>query len=48
MLGVLSGVTYTYRVKNLFDRNLLSDNFDETFVPLHNRRTFLLTGAYDF
>lgn len=35
-------------VKNLFGRNLLSDNFDETFVPLHNRRTFLLTGTYDF
>jgi iron complex outermembrane recepter protein len=35
-------------VKNLFGRNLLSDNFDETFVPLHNRRTFMLTGAYDF
>ena len=35
-------------VKNLFARNLLSDNFDETFVPLHNRRTILLTGTYDF
>jgi iron complex outermembrane receptor protein len=35
-------------VKNLFDRNLLGDNFDETFVPLHNRRTFLLTGTYGF
>jgi len=35
-------------VKNLFDRNLLSDDFDETFVPLHNRRTFMLTGTYDF
>jgi iron complex outermembrane recepter protein len=35
-------------VKNLFERNLLSDNFDETFVPLHHRRTFLLTGTYDF
>ncbi|OOG49471.1 TonB-dependent receptor [Rhodanobacter sp. C01] len=35
-------------VKNLFGRNLLSDNFDETFVPLHNRRSFLLSGAYDF
>ena len=38
----------TLGVKNLFDRNLLSDNFDETFVPLHNRRSFMLTGAYDF
>jgi iron complex outermembrane receptor protein len=35
-------------VKNLFGRNLLSDNFDETFVPLHNRRTFMLTGAHGF
>lgn len=35
-------------VKNLLGRNLLSDNFDETFVPLHNRRTFLLTGTCDF
>lgn len=35
-------------VKNLFGRNLLSDNFDETFVPLHNRQTFLLTGTYAF
>lgn len=35
-------------VKNLFGRNLLSDNFDETFVPLHNRRSFLLTGNYAF
>ena len=38
----------TLGVKNLFSRNLLSDNFDETFVPLHNRRSFLLTGTYDF
>ena len=37
----------TLGVKNLLDRNLLSDNFDETFVPLHNRRTFMLTGTYD-
>ncbi|MGC1547285.1 MAG: TonB-dependent receptor, partial [Rhodanobacter sp.] len=38
----------TLGVKNLFSRNLLSDNFDETFVPLQNRRSFLLTGTYDF
>jgi len=38
----------TLGVKNLFDRNLLSDDFDETFVPLHDRRTFLLSGTYDF
>lgn len=38
----------TLGVKNLFGRNLLSDNFDETFVPLHGRRSFLLTGTYDF
>ncbi len=37
----------TLGVKNLFGRNLLSDNFDETFVPLHDRRIFLLSGAYD-
>jgi iron complex outermembrane receptor protein len=38
----------TLGVKNIFDRNLYSDYFDETFVPLHNRRTFLMTGSYDF
>jgi iron complex outermembrane receptor protein len=38
----------TLGVKNLFGRNLLSDNFDETFVPLHDRRNLLLTGTYDF
>ncbi|HEV2680632.1 MAG TPA: TonB-dependent receptor, partial [Rhodanobacter sp.] len=53
--GVDANVSYRAKnwsaalgVKNLFDRNLLSDNFDETFVPLHNRRTFLLTGTYGF
>jgi iron complex outermembrane receptor protein len=43
-----SNWSMTLGVKNLFDRNLLSDNFDETFVPLHDRRTFMLTGTYDF
>lgn len=38
----------TLGVKNLFDRYLRSDDFDETFVPLHERRTFRLTGTYDF
>ena len=38
----------TLGVKNLFGRKLLSDNFDETFVPLHNRRNVLLTGTYRF
>jgi iron complex outermembrane receptor protein len=43
-----TGWSMALGVKNLFGRNLLSDNFDETFVPLHDRRTFTLTGAYDF
>lgn len=38
----------TLGVKNLFDRKLLSDDFNETFVPLRDRRTFLLSGTYDF
>lgn len=38
----------TLGVKNLLGRNLYSPTFDETFVPLDNRRTFLLSGAVDF
>ncbi|MBB6247063.1 TonB-dependent receptor [Rhodanobacter sp. A1T4] len=38
----------TLGVKNLFGRRLYSDDFDETFVPLRNRRSLLLTGTYDF
>ncbi len=38
----------TLGVKNLVGRRLYSDDFDETFVPLHDQRTVLLTGAYDF
>jgi iron complex outermembrane recepter protein len=38
----------TLGVKNLFDRNLYGTYFDETFVPLRNRRTYLLSGAVSF
>ena len=38
----------TLGVKNLLDRNLHSPTFDETFVPLNNHRTYLLSGAVDF
>ena len=38
----------TLGVRNLFGRRLYSDDFDETFVPLHDRRSLLLTGTYDF
>jgi iron complex outermembrane recepter protein len=38
----------TFGVKNLLGRNLYGTQFDETFVPLNNRRTYLLTGAFDF
>ncbi len=38
----------TLGVKNMLDRRLYADNFNETFVPLHTRRTFMLTGTYDF
>lgn len=38
----------TLGVKNLFDRNLYGTYFNETFVPLHNRRTYLLSGALAF
>ena len=37
----------TLGVKNLLDRNLYGPQFDETFVPLNNRRTYLLTGTFD-
>lgn len=38
----------TLGVKNLLDRNLYGTYFNETFVPLHNRRTYLLSGALAF
>ncbi|GLQ48045.1 ferrichrome-iron receptor [Dyella lipolytica] len=38
----------TFGVKNLLDRNLYGSYFDETFVPLRNRRTYLLSGTVDF
>jgi iron complex outermembrane recepter protein len=38
----------TFGVKNLLDRNLYATYFQETFVPLRNRRTYLLSGAFDF
>ena len=39
--------TITLGVKNLLDRNLYGPQFDETFVPLNNRRTYLVSGTYD-
>ncbi|RDS83390.1 TonB-dependent siderophore receptor [Dyella psychrodurans] len=38
----------TLGVKNLFDRQLYGTYFDETFVPLRYRRTYMLSGAVDF
>ncbi|MFC4526029.1 TonB-dependent siderophore receptor [Dyella halodurans] len=38
----------TLGLKNLLARRLYADDFDETFVPVRTRRTFLLTGTYDF
>jgi iron complex outermembrane recepter protein len=38
----------TLGVKNLLDRTLYGSQFDETFVPFRNRRTYLLSGAVDF
>jgi len=38
----------TLGVKNLFARRLIADDFNETFVPLRTRRSYLLSGSYDF
>lgn len=38
----------TLGVKNLFRRTLYAVNFDDTFVPIRQGRTVLLTGSYDF
>ncbi|GLQ49241.1 TonB-dependent siderophore receptor [Dyella flava] len=38
----------TLGVKNLLDRTLYGPQFDETFVPFLNRRTYLLSGSVDF
>jgi len=38
----------TLGVRNLLSRNLYSPTFNETFVPLDDHRTFLLSGAVDF
>lgn len=38
----------TLGVKNLLGRNLYSPTFDETFVPLQNHRTYLLSSVVDF
>lgn len=38
----------TLGVKNLFARRLVADDFNETFVPLRTRRSYLLSGSYDF
>jgi iron complex outermembrane recepter protein len=35
----------TFGVKNLFDHQLFGQQFDETFVPFRNRRTYLLSGS---
>jgi iron complex outermembrane recepter protein len=40
--------TVTLGVKNLLDHTLYGPQFDETFVPLRNRRTYLLSGTFDF
>lgn len=37
----------TLGVKNLLGRQLYSPVFDETFVPLRNHRTYLLSGTVD-
>ncbi len=38
----------TVGVKNLLSRRLYAADFDETFLPLRTRRSYLLTGTYDF
>jgi iron complex outermembrane receptor protein len=38
----------TLGVRNLFDRNLRTDDFDETFMPLQPRRDVLLSGSWNF
>ena len=38
----------TFGVKNLFARRLVADDFNETFVPMRTRRSYLLSGSYDF
>jgi iron complex outermembrane receptor protein len=38
----------TLGIKNLFARTLYAVNFDDTFVPIRQGRTVLLTGSYDF
>jgi iron complex outermembrane recepter protein len=37
----------TLGVKNLLDHTLYGQQFDETFVPFRNRRTYLLSGTVD-
>lgn len=38
----------TLGVRNLLGRRLRAEDFDETFVPLGERRSVLLSGTYDF
>ncbi|QRN53094.1 TonB-dependent receptor domain-containing protein [Dyella caseinilytica] len=38
----------TFGVKNLLGRTLYGPQFDETFVPFRDHRTYLLSGNYDF
>ncbi|MBE1159213.1 TonB-dependent siderophore receptor [Dyella acidiphila] len=40
--------TVTVGVKNLLDRTLYGPQFDETFVPVRNHRTYLVSGTYTF
>jgi iron complex outermembrane recepter protein len=37
----------TFGVKNLLNRTLYGPQFDETFVPFQNHRTYLLSGTYN-
>jgi iron complex outermembrane receptor protein len=38
----------TFGVKNLLNRSLYGPQFDETFVPLRNHRSYLLSGTFGF
>ncbi|WP_430392386.1 TonB-dependent siderophore receptor [Dyella sp. 20L07] len=38
----------TLGVRNLFARRLYAADFNETFVPVRTRSSFLLSGSYDF
>jgi len=38
----------TLGVRNLLGRQLRAEDFDDSFVPLVERRSVLLSGSYDF